>query len=308
LPKYTKKYKKISTDEIVSSRVIEKLEQAEKSGIPIKWIKSWNYSQASSPFYNPVTKTFYSGRNIMILSVLGEEFTDPRYLTSLNIKNLGGFIKKGSRGIPIVYSNVICKEHRKRDCVGCDDTASRIFFNAHYTVFNVEQCENLNLPELETPELLEFDAIAEAESIVANYTTIPTVAHNGGNRAYYTRLSDSIHLPVKSAFSSVPEYYSTLFHELVHSTLHTSRLDRNFADTTDISHRFGSDSYAKEELVAEIGNAMLCARSGIDTTMDNSVAYIRGWIKQFKNDSKLLLSSANYSNKAVKYITNEHTK
>ena len=315
-----KTYKKISTDETVTKAIIAEIEQRIKDKTGFQWIQGWTAKAGTKEagyYFNPVTKNYYSGVNVFILSILGARFADPRYITYKNAKDLGGNVKLGQRGIPIVYVAVLCMEHKKpfnkitNECPqGCDKDSKKFIINKHYTVFNVEQCENLTkLKPLEVEEVEElteeFDPISEAERIVSLYKNAPSVEHDGGDGAYYIPATDEIHLPTKNSFHSNGEYYSTLFHELVHSTLHPSRLNRSFKDTPAQVEKFGSAPYAKEELVAELGNSLLCSRAGITDTYQNSIEYLRGWVAKLNDDMKLFISSARHANKAVKYMTGE---
>ncbi len=156
----------------------------------------------------------------------------------------------------------------------------------YYLVWNVEQCEGLDLPALEHQQV---DVIARAEAIVAAMPHSPKINFDGGDKAYYRPDNDSIHLPGRNSFDSAGEYYSTLFHELSHSTGHESRLNRQ--TLTEVVP-FGSETYSKEELVAEFGAAFLCAHSGIENTVNNSAAYIGGWLKKLRSDPKLAVLAA----------------
>jgi antirestriction protein ArdC len=160
----------------------------------------------------------------------------------------------------------------------------------------VEQCEGLDLPALETRKV---DVIAEAEAIVATMPSPPSISYDGGYQAYYGPLTDSIHLPNRNGFDSASEYYSTLFHELGHSTGHQSRLNR--PTLTEVVP-FGSETYSKEELVAEFAAAFLSGVSGIEATINNSAAYINGWLKKLKSDPKLVVLAASQGQKAADHI------
>jgi antirestriction protein ArdC len=130
---------------------------------------------------------------------------------------------------------------------------------------------------------------------------MPLIQHMG-NRAMYNPRSDTVTLPMQTAFQSPDEYYSTAFHELTHSTMHEDRLNRK---VTGQVHTFGDEEYSKEELVAEMGAAFLCGFAGIEnTTIENSAAYIQGWLKSLKNDKTLLISAASLAQKASDYILN----
>ena len=129
----------------------------------------------------------------------------------------------------------------------------------------------------------------------------PLIEHMG-NRAYYDPRHDAITLPKLTSFESAEEYYSTAFHELSHSTMHESRLDRKVKDEV---HRFGNEDYSKEELVAEMGASFLCGHAGIENAViENNAAYIQGWLKALKNDKSLLIHAAAQAQRSTDYILN----
>jgi len=158
----------------------------------------------------------------------------------------------------------------------------------YYNVFNLEQTEGIPIPE-------------KAEQIIAGMPLKPDIYH-GGNKACYSPSPDSIHLPSQHTFLYPEEYYCTAFHELIHSTGHTSRIGRkSILEPT----YFGSHEYSKEELVAEMGAAFLCGYAGIEQkTIDNSAAYIQGWLKVLKKDMTLLVHAAAQAQKGADYILN----
>lgn len=135
------------------------------------------------------------------------------------------------------------------------------------------------------------------------YKTCPEIVHVNNKEAYYNPYNDKINIPAKKFFETIEGYYEALFHEMVHSTGHKSRLNR-FNEVDQFV--FGSSSYSKEELIAEIGAAMLCAKAGIEQkTLNNSVAYIQGWLKALANDRTLIVKAAAKAQEAVNYILNE---
>jgi antirestriction protein ArdC len=167
-------------------------------------------------------------------------------------------------------------------------------------VWNVQQTEGITYPELVTDTNF-FAPIEAAEKIVAVMPNKPPIEHIG-NRAFYNPRSDSVTLPKLTSFESAEEYYSTCFHELTHSTMHECRLDRKVKDEV---HRFGDEGYSKEELVAEMGASFLCGHAGIEnTTIENSAAYIQGWLKALKNDKTLLVLAAAQAQRSTDYILN----
>jgi antirestriction protein ArdC len=161
-------------------------------------------------------------------------------------------------------------------------------------VFNVEQCEGIDSPMI-APAV---NPIEECERIVSQMPNPPAMEQDA--RAWYKPSTDTVGMPSRNAFNSAEEYYSTLFHELTHSTGHSSRIGR---DGIEKLNTFGSESYSKEELIAEMGAAMLCGVAGIERmTLSNSAAYLRSWIDVLKSDSRMVVSAASQAQKAADYI------
>jgi antirestriction protein ArdC len=173
-------------------------------------------------------------------------------------------------------------------------------FLRYYTVFNLEQTDGLKALLALPPAR----PIESAEAIVAGMPNPP--AFEQDSRAAYIPSKDTVTMPSRTAFNSQAEYYSTLFHELTHSTGHAKRLAREGFDKPQM---FGSESYSKEELIAEMGSAMLCGVAGIEqSTVANSVAYLQSWTARLKGDSRLVVSAASAAQKAADYIRGESAK
>jgi antirestriction protein ArdC len=208
----------------------------------------------------------------------------------------GGKVRKGEKSSLVIFwkQNIITQESDDGEI-----TEKQIPLLRYYLVWNVEQSEGLDLPALETGKV---GVIAQAEAILVRMPNPPRIGYGGGDKAFYRPLTDSIHLPNRNSFDSAGEYYATLYHELVHSTGHQSRLNR--PTLAEVSP-FGSETYSKEELVAEFGAAFLCAHAGIETTINNSAAYIDGWLKKLRSDKKLAIIAASQGQKAVDYITGQ---
>jgi antirestriction protein ArdC len=270
--------------DIVTDKIISALE----SGTP-PWRKPW----AAGIPRNATTNRPYSGINALLLSMT--PYSDPRWLTFKQCSAKGGKVRKGEKSTLVIFWKIqdVSKEEDG------EITEKQIPLLRYYLVFNAEQCEGLDLPALETRKV---DALAEAEAILAGMPNPPSISHDGGGKAYYRPQLDSIHLPQRNSFDSTGEYYSTLFHELTHSTGHESRLNRQ---TLTELVPFGSETYSKEELVAEFGASFLCAHAGIETTIDNSAAYIKGWLKALRNDPKLAIIAASQGQKAATHILGE---
>ena len=160
------------------------------------------------------------------------------------------------------------------------------------------QTEGIDLPASVLQETRTNNSIETCEKIVANMPNPPALEQS--DKAWYSPNSDAVGMPARGLFHSSEEYYSTLFHELAHSTGHAQRLHR---DDFDNPVSFGSDSYSKEELIAEMTAAMLCGIAGIEQkTLENSAAYLKTWIARLKSDSRLLVSAASHAQKAADFV------
>jgi antirestriction protein ArdC len=263
----------------VTDRILECL----NNGV-VPWRKPW----AVSSHRNLSSGHVYEGINQILLSCTA--FSSPYWVTINQANQLGGKIKRGERGTPIVFWKVYEKETRSGE-------TDKRFVLKRFTVFNAEQAEGIYFPTLEEPKT--FNVIDDCEKIVGSFKNGPSVQHGGG-RACYMPSQDKILMPPKPAFTSSEEYYSTLFHEFVHSTGAAHRLARK--GVTDPSF-FASHEYSLEELVAECGAAFLCAEAGVSpTTLTNSAAYIASWVKQLRHEPKWILNAASQAAKAADLI------
>jgi antirestriction protein ArdC len=268
--------------EIITDRIIDSLSH----GV-VPWRKPWRSEKPK----NLISKKDYRGVNVLLLHAA--PFESPHWLTFNQAKGLGGSVKKGERGTPVVFWK-ITEDKKRRDKRG---NPEKSFLLRYYTVFNVAQCEGVKVPPpAPRPDL---DPIQECERIVLGFGDRPEI-ENGGDLAAYSPSKDRIRMPPRSAFFSAPEYYSTLFHELIHSTGSEKRLARQ--GVVDRA-RYASHRYSFEELVAECGSAFLCGEAGISgTTLENSAAYIAHWVKALKNDPKMLVNASGQAAKAADLI------
>lgn len=266
----------------VTSRIIAQLEQ----GL-IPWQKPWISSGSA---VSRATGKPYSLLNQMILGKPGE------YLTFAQCQKEGGKIRKGEKSSMVVFWKFIEQEdeetHEKK----------QVPFLRYFSVFYIEQCEGLE-PKLvqNLPATVEPDA--QVESIIADYLQRSGVKliHQDGDRAFYRPATDSVTLPLMAQFKEAAEYYSTAFHELMHSTGHQSRLDR-----LSKTAFFGSEAYSKEELIAELGAAALVSHCGLETSSSfrNNAAYIQNWLQALHNDKRMIVSASGKAEKAVDLILN----
>lgn len=272
----------MSNADVYQTITMRILEALDKGVVP--WRKPW----AIHAPRNMASGHVYRGVNQLLLSC--SAFDSPFWLTLKQANDLGGRIKRGERGTPIVFWKVIERPNPK------DEDDDRFFLLKRFTVFNSEQTEGITIPTLKART---FDPIAECEAVVASCKDAPTVAH-GGNRACYIPSEDRVQLPSRESFVSPEEYYSTLFHELVHSTGAEHRLARKgVVDPTS----FASHTYSFEELVAECGAAFLCAHAGIASqVIDNSAAYIAHWSRALKSEPRWMVDAASKAARAADLV------
>lgn len=272
--------------ELVTNRIIA---QMEKGIVP--WEKPWTDAGLPQNFLN---KTFYSGINVLLLSCLGYEVNC--FLTFDQIKKVGGSVKKGEKGNIVVFWKLVEKE------VEGETEPRKTQYLRYHPVFNISQCTGLpeKLLKERVPPERPNDPIAACEQIIAGMPLRPLIEHNEPE-AYYHPAKDIVNMPRIHRFITAEAYYGTLFHELVHSTGHTSRLHRE--GVTEPT-RYASENYSFEELVAEIGASYLQSVAGIHTVreMENRAAYLDGWLKAFKGDKKFIIYASSHAQKAADFI------
>lgn len=271
---------KQSSFDRINNQVISLLE---KGVVP--WKQSWTNSMPQ----NFVTKRPYNGWNFFWLEMekMFKDYKTNYWMTFKQCRDKGGYIKKGEKATEVFFwkpIEILNKETKKKE-------KSMILRN--YYVFNFDQCA-----ELELPEKIENEERPSCKDIVERYTDCPSILDSA--YPHYNVQKDYVGIPDINEFTGSEEYYSTLFHELIHSTGAKQRLNRK--ELVDDTY-FGSDPYAKEELVAELGAAYLCAHAGIDNeVITNQAAYIKSWMKRFKEDKTLLVRACSKAQKAFDYI------
>jgi len=266
--------------EIVTESIIKQL----KSGVA-PWRKPWRTETPA----NLVGRKEYRGINIFLLASQG---CGSRYwVTYRQAQALGGTVRKGQRGCKVVFWKI--SEYRRENQEKEETENHKSILLRYYTVFNLEQCEGITSPD----PVREINPLEHCETIVNSMPNPPGFTQEA--RACYWPSTDTVGMPARSAFHAAEEYYSTLFHEITHSTGHPSRVGREGI----MNHNpFGSEDYSKEELIAEMGAAMLCGVAGIESrTLGNSAAYLQTWINKLKSDSRLIVSAASQAQKAADY-------
>ena len=280
--------------EIVTEKILELLD---KGTVP--WRKPW--AGGGKVPMSLATQRPYRGINRVLLGCQGYE--SPYWITFKECKKRGGHVRKGESSSLCVFWKIQKIRDIKINAAGEEEEViETIPLLRYYRVFNTEQCGRLKVPEYKNEGREKWEAIEEAEMVFSGMPLKPGLEFRG-SKAFYSPISDEVTLPKPEKFESDEAYYSTLFHELVHSTGHESRLSRG--GVSGIAS-FGSLKYGTEELVAEMGSAFLCGHSGIiDTTIESSAAYIDSWRRTIKKDVKMVVVAAQQAQKAADFILDE---
>ena len=277
----------INVYELVTNRIIEQLENN-----IIPWEKPW--SGTIDGAFNRVSKKPYSILNQMLLKYDGE------YASFKQWKDLGGHIRKGEKSEMVVFWKLYPIKEKQDDGTEIIKTIPLL---KYINVFHISQVDGVE--PLKQKVTHDIEPIEKAEKILNDYWNREniTIEHVKGDKAFYSPMFDKIQLPLFEQFKQSEEYYSTAFHESVHSTMKTSRCNRQ-EDRKGKVVSFASDEYSKEELCAEVGSAQLMNIVGIETTKSfrNSTAYIQSWLKVLRNDNKFIVSASSKAEKAVNYI------
>lgn len=277
-------------NELITSMIIESLENN-----VIPWKKPWTSLAAQ----NMLTKKEYRGINHLLLGMVPTQY--PVFATFNQIKAQGGSVIKGSKSVPVFFYNFGKKGETDNRTGKTNEKSFAIM--KQYAVFTMEQTEGLDLSLFIDP-VLDFKPVLEAENLVNAYTQSQLLKIENAQNAAYSPSKDYLIMPLKTSFHSVDAYYSTIFHEMIHSTGHKDRLKREGFDGS--FHKFGSKGYAFEELVAEFGASMLASYCGVDTSLEDgqNAAYIKSWLKKLNDDTTLAYKAASKAQIAVDFILN----
>lgn len=277
----------------VTDTVIAQLEAG-----TVPWVQPWGRPDVTAPCalpQNASTGRSYSGINILLLwgAAIETARTTPYWLTFKQALSLGGAVRKGERGTTVCYADTFIPKAEAQRAKETGEDAQRVGFLKRYTVFNADQCDGLDSKFFEgvTP-LPERELIPRAEKLIAATGADFRI---GGDRAFFVPSEDFIQVPPQPAFLDQINYYRTCFHELGHWTGHQSRLDRN------LKGQFGSKDYAREELVAEMASAFICAAQSITPTVRHT-DYIASWLKVLKEDKRAIFRAASLASKAADFI------
>jgi antirestriction protein ArdC len=269
------------------------------------WQKPWQAGAFEMPL-NPTTGKLYRGGNALHLMITGmrNSFEDPRWITYRQAQENGWQVRKGEKGTQIEFwqfpKNQAEGHEESRDT---DPESSRDrFIYRVYTVFNGNQIDGI--PAYASRMRQEWEIVQGAEAILLNSGA--TILHDQPDRAFYNRITDTIHLPPRAAFDSAANYYGTALHETAHWTGAPQRLNR---ETLNNSHGFGDNEYAKEELRAELASVFLMAERGIPQNPDSHAAYVGSWLASLRDDKNEIFRAARDAHKAADLLLAlEHCK
>jgi len=276
----------------VTDRIIASLETGVRP-----WLKPWQAGHTEGRITRPLRHTGqpYSGINVLLLwgDAMEKGFTAGMWMTYKQAEGFGAHVRKGEQGSLVVYADRYKKtEENERG----EEVEREIPFMKAYTVFNVEQIEGL--PERYTPAPVQRpEPLALIEDAETFFTATGAVFRHGGNRAFYAPGQDVIQLPPADAFRDAQSYAAIKAHELIHWTGHESRMAREFGK------RFGDSAYAREELVAELGAAFLCADLGVTPEpREDHAAYLASWLKVLREDKRAIFSAAAHAQRAADFL------
>jgi antirestriction protein ArdC len=274
-----------------ADRIVAELEKGVKP-----WVRPWDPDKAGGPQspFNPVTGRHYHGINVLILGMDMRAFQsgDPRWMTYQQAQEKGWQVRKGEKSTSIFFT----KQYQVED-EEAEDGKKPVRVLRHYAVFHASQIDGV--PGYKPPSVEEAPwTRPEAADIILKNSG--AVIRTGGDRAFYSSLTDHIQLPPEQAFRGPPEFAATALHELGHWTGHASRLNR------DMRNRFGSAAYAMEELRAELASAFVAAELGIPTDIPQHASYIADWIKPLKDDKREIFRAAADAQRIVDMILGFH--
>jgi antirestriction protein ArdC len=282
---------RVSLYQEITDRIIAELEQGR-----VPWVQPWN--AAATPLglpKNAATGRAYTGINVLILWIACIErgFSGHNWLTFRQALKLGAHVKKGEKGTTVVYADRFIPYRERTRAAETGDQPEAIPFLKRFTVFNADQCEGLPAEIAPPPAPPAGDLVLpQAEALIRATGADIRI---GGNRAFYVPSADYIQVPPPSAFFEAINWHRTVFHECGHWTGHESRLNR------DLSGSFGSSSYAREELVAEMTGAFVCAALSIVPTVRHA-DYLGSWLEVLREDNRAIIRAASAASKAADYL------
>jgi antirestriction protein ArdC len=281
----------MSLHDTVTARIIDELEQGR-----FPWVQPWA-SSGGTPLglpQNAATGRTYSGINILLLwsAAIEQGRTSQRWLTFKQALALGGAVRKGEKGTMVVYADTFIPKVEQEKAVASGENPRRFGFLKRFTVFHASQCDGLPAETSDAPAPGRADVIPHVEAVIAATSADIRI---GGDMAFYAPGPDFIQVPPQEAYFEPVNWYRTKLHELGHWTGHPSRLNRDF------SGKRGGEAYAREELVAELSSAFLCAELGVLPTVRHA-DYLGAWLEVLKADSRAIFQAASLASKAANFV------
>jgi antirestriction protein ArdC len=281
----------VSLHDTVTNRIIRELEQGR-----FPWVQPWA-SSGATPLglpSNASTGRAYSGINILLLWFAASEQGRPsqRWLTFKQALSLGGCVRKGEKGTMVVYADTFVPKAEQEKANASGEDARSVGFLKRFTVFHVDQCDGLGLDPDAAPLRGRTEVLPNVEAVIAATKADVRI---GGEMAFYSPSHDFIQVPPQEAYFEPINWYRTKLHELGHWTGHPARLDRDF------SGKRGGEAYAREELVAELCSAFLCAELGVAPTVRHA-DYLGAWLDVLKSDNRAIFQAASLASKAAAFI------
>ena len=284
----------------ITNQIVSHLERGVRP-----WVKPWNAEHAAGRITRPLRHNGkpYGGINVLSLwaSAMEQNFAAPIWMTFKQATELDGHIRKGEKGSLVAYADSITRQ--ETDEKTGDEIEREIPFLKGYTVFNVEQIDGL--PAIYYAKAApQLDPVARIERAERFFAALGAVIDHGGNRAFYSVTDETIQMPPFVSFQDADSYYATLAHECTHWTGSASRLNRDFG-----GHRFGSEGYAIEELVAELGAAFLCGDLELSLEpREDHASYIATWLDVLAQHNHAIFTAAAHAQRAAEYINRTVTE
>jgi len=286
---------RIDPYQLVTDLIIQHLERG-----TVPWRCPWH--RKTGPPINFHTGKPYRGANILLLGL--HHLASPYWLTFCQARERGGSVRKGERGAMVVKFG---KYEKKSSDTTKAEEKKESFFLRSYTVFNAVQIDGIDFPAASPPPQSEKSRIDRAEEIVRGMPQPPVIREGRSDRAVYMRGTDVVEMPAFGTFETPENFHATLFHELVHSTGHQSRLNRKSLVEND---GFGGNVYSQEELVAEMGAAFLAVEADIvRDEHEQSASYLQSWLTVLrdKDHRRWIVQSANQAGRAADFILGRTT-
>lgn len=278
----------------ITNQIVSELEKGVRP-----WLKPWNAEHVAGRITRPLRANGspYQGINVLMLwsEAVAKGYAAPIWMTFKQALELNAHVRKGEHGSLVVYADKITRTETDADTG--EESERAIPFMKGYTVFNVEQIEDLPEHFYARPQP-RTETVQRIERAEAFFAATGAAIRHGGTMAYYAIKDDFVQMPPFEAFREAESYYATLGHETTHWTRHPSRLDRDFG-----RKRYGDEGYAMEELVAELGSAFLSADLDLTSEVrEDHAAYIASWIKVLKNDNRAIFTAASHAQRAVDFL------